>query len=121
MKAGVTQPSLTAQLGSYLADTGRAAEAIRLLEPLATHQGADADALNSLGIAYVRANRRGEARGVFERVLALDPDSSVPLENLGMIALEQGDLATARRHFEHAIRADPRCIAWRTRTSGSWR
>jgi len=41
-------------------------------------------------------------------VLALDPESSVPLENLGMLALERGDLAEARRHFEQALRADPR-------------
>jgi len=108
VKAGVTPPSIVAQLGSYLADTGRAAEAVRLVEPLARRADADADTLNSLGIAYVRAGRREEARGVFERVLALDPESSVPLENLGMLALERGDLADARRHFEQALRADPR-------------
>jgi arylsulfatase A-like enzyme/Flp pilus assembly protein TadD len=108
VRAGATQPALVAQLGAYLADTGRVAEAVRLLEPLAKDPDADADALNSLGIAYVRAGRRDEARRVFERVLELNPDGSVPLENLGMLALEQGDLANARRHFERAIAADPR-------------
>ena len=108
VRAGATQPALVAQLGAYLADTSRVAEAVRLLEPLAKHPDADADALNSLGIAYVRAGRPEDARRIFERVLALNSDSSVPLENLGMLALDQGDLATARRHFEQAIRADPR-------------
>jgi Tfp pilus assembly protein PilF len=107
VKAGVTPPSIVAQLGSYLADTGRAADAVRLVEPLARQLDADADTLNSLGIAYVRASRREDARRVFERVLALDPESSVPLENLGMLALERGDLAEARRRFEQALRADP--------------
>jgi Tfp pilus assembly protein PilF len=32
----------------------------------------------------------------------------VPLENLGMLALERGDLATARQRFEQAVAADPR-------------
>jgi Tfp pilus assembly protein PilF len=45
---------------------------------------------------------------VFERVLTLNPQSSVPLENLGMLALESGDLALARRHFERAIQIEPR-------------
>ena len=108
VKAGVTPASIVAQLASYLADSGRAAEAVRLVEPHARRPDADADTLNSLGIAYVRAGHREEARRVFERVLAVDPESSVPLENLGMIALERGDLADARRRFEQALRADPR-------------
>jgi Tfp pilus assembly protein PilF len=41
-------------------------------------------------------------------VLAIDADSSVPLENLGVMALERGDLGAARRYFERAVRADPR-------------
>jgi Flp pilus assembly protein TadD len=45
---------------------------------------------------------------MFTRVLAINPDSSVPLENLGVMALERGDLAGARRHFDRAVAADPR-------------
>ena len=105
--AGVTHAAVAAQLGGYLADTGRVAESLRLLEPLARDPGADAETLNALGIAYVRAGRRGQAAQTFARVLATDPDSSVPLENLGVMALESGDLAAARRHFERAVRADP--------------
>ena len=106
--AGVTQAAVVAQLGGYLADTGRVVEAIRILEPLAADPMPDAEALNSLGIAYVRAGRRDEARRTFERVLASNPDSSVPLENLGLLALERGDLAGARRHFDRAVQADPK-------------
>ena len=90
------------------ADTGRLAESIRLLEPLARDPQADAETLNALGISYIRAGRRDQAARTFERVLAIDPDSSVPLENLGVMALERGDLEAARRQFEHAVRADPR-------------
>ena len=58
----MTEPAVVAQLGGYLADTGRVAEAIRLLEPLARDAGADAETLNALGIAYIRAGRRDDAR-----------------------------------------------------------
>ena len=107
IKAGVTEPAIVAQLGGYLTDTGRAADAIRLLEPL-RRDAADVETLNALGIAYIRAGRREDARRTFERVLAANPDSSVPLENLGVMALERSDLAGARGFFERAARADPR-------------
>jgi arylsulfatase A-like enzyme/Flp pilus assembly protein TadD len=106
--AGVTQAPIVAQLGGYLADTGRIAESIRLLEPIARDPGVDAETLNALGIAYVRSGRPDDATRTFERVLAINPDSSIPLENLGVMALERGDLTTARRHFERAVRAEPR-------------
>src|SRR5205823_2292805 len=106
--AGLTQPALVGQLGGFLADTGRIADAIALLEPLARDPRADVETLNGLAIAYVRAGRRDAAARTFERVLAMDPDSSVPLENLGVMALERGDLAAARNVYERAVRADPR-------------
>jgi Flp pilus assembly protein TadD len=105
--AGVTDPKVLAQLGGYYTDTGRMADSIRVLQPLARSND-DADGLNALGIAYARAGRADDARAVFERVLTIDPGGSVPLENLGMLALERGDLATARQRFESAVRADPR-------------
>jgi arylsulfatase A-like enzyme/Flp pilus assembly protein TadD len=104
---GVKHTGITTQLGTYLAETGHAVEAISLLEPLGTAQTNDADALNSLGIAYARAGRLDEARRVFDRVLTIDAESGIPLENLGVIDLERGDLAAARRHFEHAVLVDP--------------
>jgi tetratricopeptide (TPR) repeat protein len=108
LKAGVTEAAVVAQLGGYLADTGRVADAIGLLEPLARDARAEAETLNALGIAYIRAGRRDEARRTFDRVLATSPDSSIPLENLGVMALERGDLGAARGYFERAVRADPR-------------
>jgi arylsulfatase A-like enzyme/Flp pilus assembly protein TadD len=108
IKAGVSQRPVTTQLGSYLAETGHAAEAIRMLGPFAADPASDADTLNSLGIAYGRAGRAEDAARVFERVLAINPESSVPLENLGVLALERGDLVAARKAFARAVSADPR-------------
>ena len=106
--AGVTQAAVVTQLGQYLSETGGAGKAIQMLEPLAKDPNADADTLNALGIAYARGGRREEARRVFERVLAVNPDSSIPLENLGVLALERGDIAAARHHLERAVSVDPR-------------
>jgi Tfp pilus assembly protein PilF len=105
---GVKHGGVVSQLGTYLAETGHTAEAIRLLEPAARDSAAsDADTLNSLGIAYARGGRPADAREIFERVLAVDPRSSIPLENLGFLDLERQDLASARTHFERAAQADP--------------
>jgi len=109
MANGVSHGGVVSQLGTYLAETGRSAEAIKLLEPAVARGGAaaDADTLNSLGIAYARAGRSASAREAFERVLAVDPRSSIPLENLGFLDLQRNDLAAARTHFERAAQADP--------------
>ena len=105
---GITDVRLIAQLGETLVDAGRLEQGIQLLEPLVRQPNVDLEALNALGIAYASARRHDDARRVFERVLTVDPGSPVPLENLGMLALERGDLATARARFEEAIAVDPR-------------
>jgi Flp pilus assembly protein TadD len=108
VRAGVTHEGLLAQFASYLAESGSAAEAIRLIEPVATNPAADADTLNALGIAYARDGRPADATRVFDHELEVNPDSAIPLENLGVLALERGDVPTARMRFERAVRIDPR-------------
>ena len=105
---GVTNTGLLTQIGDYLAETGQPAKSIDLLLPLAKNRDVDPDTLNALGIAYANAGRPDEARKTFERVLQVDPESSIPLENLGVLALQRNDFATARTLFERAVRADPR-------------
>ena len=48
-------------LGVYLTEAGRAAEAVRLLEPYARAEAADPDVLTALGMAQARAGRVTEA------------------------------------------------------------
>jgi Flp pilus assembly protein TadD len=108
VRAGITHEGLLAQFASYLAESGSAAEAIRLIEPVATNPAADADTLNALGIAYARDGRPADATRVFDHELEVNPDSAIPLENLGVLALERGDVAAARMRFERAVRVDPR-------------
>jgi arylsulfatase A-like enzyme/Tfp pilus assembly protein PilF len=104
---GVSDTRLATQLGGFLTDTGHVADAMHLLEPVASDPSADSDTLNTLGIAYARNGRRDDARRTFERVLTFNPESSVPRENLGVLALERDDLQSARKYFEDAVRVAP--------------
>jgi Flp pilus assembly protein TadD len=105
-RAGVADERASTQMAEYLSELGRADDAIALLEPLSVRTS-DPDTLNTLGIAYAQAHRTAAARRTFERVASLNPTSSVPLENLGMLALDRGDLTEARRRYEGAIAIDP--------------
>jgi len=101
---------VTTQLGTYLAESGRGAEAIRLLEPVAAAAAGgtpDVDTLNALGIAYARAGRAEDARLIFDQILMLDPESVLAHENLGALDLAAARNEAAERHFETAVRLDP--------------
>ncbi len=108
LAAGVRHAGVTSQLGTYLAEGGQAADAVRLLGGIAEQPQPDPDALNALGIAYARAGRADEARRTFERLLAQGGDSGLALANLGALDLTRGDLPSARRRFERAVEVDPR-------------
>ncbi len=108
VRAGVRHGGITTQLGNYLAESGDAADAVRLLAPVAQEERPDLDALNALGIAYARSGRPELARQVFERVLASSPASGMAIENLGALDLARNDLAAARDHFTRAATLDPR-------------
>ncbi len=106
MHAGASDPAIVTELGSYLAEAGKPADAIALLEPLAS-ASADAGTLNALGIAYARAGQAGKAVAAFQRVLAVNPSDARALENLGTLALEHDDFAAAEKILRQAIAVDP--------------
>ena len=59
------------------------------------------------GQALYDAHRTEEARGVFEKALALDPDNAVVLRQLGDIARERGETDEAKHWYSRALDADP--------------
>jgi arylsulfatase A-like enzyme/tetratricopeptide (TPR) repeat protein len=106
LRAGVAEPSLQVQLGTYLAEIGATSDAIPLLEGAARARPDDVEALNALGIAYARSGRLEAALKTFDAVLAIDPDEAMALQNAGAAELEQGDLDRARRRFTRALEVD---------------
>jgi tetratricopeptide (TPR) repeat protein len=60
-----------------------------------------------LGLLEIQTERWEEARGLFERWLALHPNDAGTLANLGLIAQAQGRHAEARDYYERAMAADP--------------
>jgi arylsulfatase A-like enzyme/Flp pilus assembly protein TadD len=109
-KNGRADTGLRVQLGAYLVDAGRAAEAIALLREAAA-PGTDLDALNALGLAYARTDREDEALAEFKKALALDANSAETLEHIGAVQLDAHRYAEARDAFERAARANPDAAA----------
>ena len=108
--AAIGSPALAGQLGTYLAVSGRADEAVPLLEALVAGEGRPAlDTLNALGVAYARRGDHERALETFERVLALDPGSAMALDTLLDLATElaDGDPAAARLYVEWFERRAP--------------
>ena len=96
------------RLGTYLAETGNAKEAIPILQKVTTAQPDNSEALNALGIAYAQAGRGPQSLEVFQRALAANPRDAYAHENTGTVHLQQQNLAAARDAFLRAIENDPR-------------
>jgi Flp pilus assembly protein TadD len=59
------------------------------------------DALNKLGGEYIRSGRYKEAEAILNRVRTLNPNDPLPLTNLGILYLKQGE----RLEFAAAVKA----------------
>ena len=100
--------SVMVVLAGYLQEAGAFERSIAVLEAILAAHPDYADAYNSLGVAYSRLGRHGEARAAFERVLQLDPTSATAYENLGVDQLGAGNLAAAAADLARGLEIDPR-------------
>jgi len=108
---GLASPSLIRELGLTLAESGRAAEAVEVLTPIASED--DLETLVALGNAQFVAGELPAARATLERVLARDEDDVKALEGLGAVALAAGQPDLARTWLMRAIALNDRLpIAW---------
>lgn len=105
LKAGVTNDEIRLRLGLYLAESRT--DVNRAIALLAALPEDDAEAVNSLGIAYGAAGRFADAIGAFERVLALDASSGLALQNIAAMHLEQNHITEAEQFARRAVAADP--------------
>jgi tetratricopeptide (TPR) repeat protein len=94
LRAGAPGRDLRVRLGVYLAESG--ADPNRAVTVLAGLPDDDAEALNSLGIAYGAAERYEDAVRTFERLLTLDPTNGLAHQNLASMRLRQALAATDR-------------------------
>jgi len=104
--SGIAGEELIGHYGLALAEAGRAADAIAVLERLSGTS--DPDTLNALGIAYADAGRPADADRVFVRALERDARNVEAYQNLGIVALRAGKTAEAAGRFREALALDDR-------------
>jgi Flp pilus assembly protein TadD len=95
-----------ALLATYLTESGRPVEALRVLEGFAGDDPPDLDVLTARGMALAASGRRDEALAVFARARQVDASNALVLVNVGTVYLQAGDTAAARGAFESALRLD---------------
>jgi arylsulfatase A-like enzyme/Tfp pilus assembly protein PilF len=98
---------VAARLAVFLAQSGRAAEGVALLEPFARRPEPDADVLMALALAYAGLGRMDDAIATFDRLLAFNPTNATALLSKGRACLQAGRKAEAREALAAALRRDP--------------
>jgi|GEM_PF-1778889 len=81
--------------------------AVGLLEEAVEMDPYSAVGWRSLGVSYVRLNRRQDASYAMTRALELDPGSVAGLYNRGLLHLQDKDFVAAVRDLDRAFRIDP--------------
>jgi tetratricopeptide (TPR) repeat protein len=72
---------------------------------------------NNLGLAYLVAGRQEEARALFERLLARNPDVMIAYVNIAICYVELGRLEEARAAGAEIMRLNPNWSLEFVRTS----
>ena len=94
-------------LGAYLAEAGRAKEAVAWLEGAAGREDADPQLLVAYGLALAKLGRHEEALVPFNRAVAQDAANVRLLVERGTAHMMAGRRDAARQDFEAAIARNP--------------
>jgi arylsulfatase A-like enzyme/Flp pilus assembly protein TadD len=95
-----------AALATYLVESGRAAEAARVVAPFVAAERPDLDVLTAAGVAEAARGRRSEALALFAKARDTDPSNAMVHVNIGTVHLLAGDLVAARAAFLEALELD---------------
>lgn len=68
----------------------------------ATHYSNDWRGFNNVGYIYVLQGKLNEAKEQFEKAKTINPGNNIVLNNLGVIALREGDFVKAEEYFKSA-------------------
>ncbi len=84
---------------------GRFDEAVKLMIPFDVWRGKNADALLTLGMAYMGLGETGKARDAMEKSLSIKPDSAEAHYNLAqiLITITPPDIDAAQEHYQRAV------------------
>ena len=66
------------------------------------------DTYNELSLCLVAEKNFDEAKSALQKAMAIDPDSTKIVSNLGYIALAQGNNEEARKYFSIVLELDPK-------------
>lgn len=113
--ARVTSEDIEEKYPDELEELGRQRLVFLSAEYLATlrKRPADADALSGLGILYGENGMHTEALEQFQKLLSINKDDPMALNNIGNIYLLQERLADARQMYELAVQASPEDVGIR--------
>ena len=78
------------------------------LEALKYGGDTNPDTYNELSLCLVAEKKFDEAKQALQKAMAIDPDSTKIVSNLGYIALAQGDEEEARKYFSIVLEIDPK-------------
>lgn len=94
------------EVGHRLMQAGEYELALRAYYRAAAQQGPSSDVLAAIGSANLRLGRMGQAEQMLRRAIEMDPESVPAINNLGVIAAEQGRWGEARHLFQAAFALD---------------
>lgn len=77
--------------------SGRHQEAIKTLEQMSANSPKNMNILLNLGSAFVDADRHDDAKAVFGKVSALDPDQPRVKDEMAKVAFKEGDMPLAAK------------------------
>ena len=96
--------------GELLIETGRAPEAMRLLESALREGSRDVAIRNTLAVLYGARNRFPDALRLLEDALQLNPDEPLTWLNAGVAWQATGQKNRAEAAYREAIRLQPEFI-----------
>jgi len=84
---------------------GRFDDAVKLMAPFDVWRAKNADALLTLGTAYMGLGEIGKARDAIEKTLAIKPDSAEAHYNMAQILITMAppDVPGAQEHYQRAL------------------
>lgn len=96
-----------AEEAARLLQTGRAAEALKVVDGLLARQAEDVQLRFLRGVALAELGRAPEAILVFNKLIQDHPELPEPYNNLAVLHANQGQYDRARAALESAIRTNP--------------